>query len=59
MGLGALITENIMDDRRGKDTQLPLPVFEVKKEMQIKMAEMRQGCPPADQLGRDMQEPDS
>jgi hypothetical protein len=25
LGLSALITENIMDDRRGKNTQLPLP----------------------------------
>src|SRR5216683_1069045 len=25
LGLNALITENIMDDRRGKNTQLPLP----------------------------------
>jgi hypothetical protein len=25
LGLSTLITENIMDDRRGKNTQLPLP----------------------------------
>jgi hypothetical protein len=25
LGLSALITENIMEDRRGKNTQLPLP----------------------------------
>ena len=25
LGLSALITKNIMDDRRGKNTQLPLP----------------------------------
>ena len=25
LGLSALIAENIMDDRRGKNTQLPLP----------------------------------
>jgi hypothetical protein len=25
LGLSAIIAENIMDDRRGKNTQLPLP----------------------------------
>jgi hypothetical protein len=47
LGLSALIAENIMDDRHGKNTQLPLPDLLVRIAYRfgtLKMRVMPQRC---------------